>query len=936
MKIEDYLTDDDHICLIEDSMDSIIDDYQYAIKHGKQLVFGLDLKVSFGDVQPPKAVYNRTHHSLSVVAMNKEGIKELVRLLNYANEFGFYKVHRVDVKTLRSTQNLIGIINDKDSLPALHVKHGHEDKAKFVVDTYHEIFGGRVFVERHTKSAYFDSLPYTSYLTNIVRYKSIQDFTLYKTLVAISRNIQLDQLDLDNDGFNYGETPDGLIDMCQDYNIQKINHSLPFFITEADFRVLLIQKLKDFGLVSDEYTERLNTEVELITRFGFHDYFMLIVELIEYSKSLGSLYLSAGRGSVGGSLVAYLLGITRVDPVNTAGFSMGILFSRFLNAGRKVLPDIDLDFLPKDRQAIIQYLKDKYGDGHIANIGVKMRFGARSSVRDVARITGVLDSEMSAIIKAFPKEQKLTLEDVKNSDIYKSNLNNQEFTTVFDVAEALEKQPKSTGVHASGIAFSKDALWDMIPYSVKDGLKVTQYDQHQVDYLGVIKLDILGVNALQIVEQCVRSIWQDDPDFDLFSIPLDDIATFKHINTKNLTGVFQWASHVYHMVIKDMRPATFQELVDLNALGRSASIMSGLTDMYIKRKHKRQDIEPLHPKLLGLMEHTYELPLYQEQIMKIFIELADYTESEADDVRRAIGKKKASVMAEQEVQFKERAMANGVSEADVVDIWAVIVEFSRYTWNMGHAVSYTKICYETAYLSANYPAHYYCACMSNSDKDRSKYVSLIKKANIELRPASINKSQREYTSFDGVVVSGLYGIKFFGEKSLEYVLNDRVENGEYASIEDFCERIPKKVVNKTSMKALISAGAFEEFEDVWSLYDRLGDVSLSSIYLDQYRLCGRVAIDVVSLVDKRFDEIKDLTHKKTVEVLAYVVELREIYTKNGKAMAFMVIEDFNGTYEVVIFPSIWSTVSIKVADLCEMSVYYKDGYILGGANAHKI
>jgi DNA polymerase-3 subunit alpha len=342
-----------------------------------------------------------------------------------------------------------------------------------------------------------------------------------------------------------------------------------------------------------------------------------------------------------------------------------------------VSPDIDLDFQPQDRAGVIAYLKRKHGNNFVKNMSTTITLGARAALREVSRVTDNVD-EIDSIIKSFPLDQSLTLDIIEESEIYKDNKDNKLFVKLFQVAKKLEGLPKAFGVHAAGIALSYYDMSDFVPFFKCSDREVTQYSQDFLDYLGILKLDILGLNTLQIISKTLDMLEIKNKGEYLDFLDISDQNVYAHIRSGNIAGVFQWDSYNYERVIEGVQPSRFKDLVDLNAVGRSAPQMSGLTERYINRKAGREAIEPLHPRLKGLMLITNELPIYQEQIMLIFTEIAGYTMAEADDVRKAIGKKIVTLMEEQKIKFIAGCDKNNISENEAREIWAIIEQFSKY------------------------------------------------------------------------------------------------------------------------------------------------------------------------------------------------------------------------------------------------------------------
>ena len=954
LSIQDLIeTSDDVVGVINPYMFDVIDCYNAVKAANKKLVFGLDVNVAYGNVDLLRLMYNKPYSVYTLVVLNPEGYKNLVKLSTFAYREGMYQVPRIDWSTVNKYKDgLACIINSYNSAVSLHYSHGNFTGMNQELDELKKIFQDRLYFDEIVNQAVLcpaGMIP-TSYdipilNTSLQMYKTEEDYNAFKHMVAINEGFALNEVPYENKYHHAEVVQTGiglyhLLSKVYDYGLDKTEIKLPESgISDEDFVASLHKRLEDLHLISSEYVDRLNYELNTIVGFGYKNYFLIVKDLIDYCNNNLSGYFSAGRGSVGGCLVAYLLGITRIDPVHPAGFTMQIPFDRFLNSGRKVMPDIDMDFMPKDRGEVIKYLQSKYGQDSVKHMTTQVTYGARSAIREVCRISEVLDSDMERIIKSFPNDQHLDLSIVKSSDIYTTNVGNENFVKAFQVAEKLEGLPRSLGIHASGIALASYNMEDQVPFIVHNsGKEATQYNQDQLDHMGIIKLDVLGVNALQIVKDTLGMVDPLGNNFNklqwLGSLHLDDRAVFTFINTGDISGVFQWDTYSYKNVIKLIKPENFQQLVDLNTLGRSAALLSGLTQKYADRKNGTEVVEPLHPKLKGLMPDTYELPLYQEQIMMIFTSLAGYSLAEADDVRKAIGKKIPQLMEKQRLLFAERCISNGIEQKDAEEIWFIIDKFSKYTWNLGHAVAYTKLCYETAYLACHHPAEYYCAYINNANgtDDVSHFLSAIKKREIDIVPVDINKSDRDYKVVNKQVVSGFSGVKYVGEKVIDEIMNSRGDG--FKSLEDI-RKIPKKIMNKRAVSSLLACGAFtsftiEGFESFKRIFGYTED-EVKDVLINQYHYSGKVnRIPYELFKDEKYDQIVDLIRgKKSITVLAYISTFREIYTKNKTKMAFLKIEDDAGQHEVTVFPSAWEKYggAVKSGELHMLKIAYSNGLV---------
>lgn len=888
------------LSLVNKTMHDTLTFIQKCKKAGIQPVVGLDLTVGWGEsVATKKRIANKLGWRLVVLAVTPVGYRNLVALSSYGCTVGIYESQPlVDWAFFaQHNQGLIAFTAGEASSP-------EEAEAR------------RIFMNNQIHVA--SDMP--------VYYLNPEDYDTY---------LYLNRIVLNDNGWNAPPVETSTADLEEiltkfgvvsvDYEIGKNQNFMPSFgVSDTEFMKRCYDELARRGIMDDKHIARLEYELGTIVKFGYIDYFCIVADLIDYARQRCGGYFSAGRGSVGSSLVAFLLGITRVDPIAIVGFGVELPFDRFLNSGRKTMPDIDMDFLPDDRAKIVSYLAMKYGEESVGHITTIMTLGAKAAIRDLARVSGKLTPQIEAIIRAFPDDQHLTLDMIKDSSIYTSNMAVPDFTWLMEIALKLEGKAKGYGVHASGIAVSAVPMKEAVPMYKLNNRIITQFDQDQLEAIGIVKFDVLGVRTLQVIKDCLLKIRDARGlKLDLDVIPIDDPDVYEFINKTQMIGVFQWDTFNYRKVVEDVQPRNFKELVDLNTLGRSAALLSGLTEKYIERKFGRQIIEPLHPRLATLMLETYELPLYQEQIMTLFVKLAGYSMAEADDVRKAIGKKIPELMQEQKKKFADRATANGLTAKEVDDIWAMIDKFSKYTWNYGHAVAYTKICYETAYLACHYPAEYYCALIDNAKSTDviGLYQAEMLKRGVKILPVDINKSHLTHIVTNGVVLSGFSGLKYISDTTAEKLLEIRGK-GLFKSVDDFMARVPKTLINKTAMKSLVCAGAFDCF-DMSLLENTLGD--LKKLRMNQYNVSGRVTTDPLDLVEGFYHrDVAQLLHMPEVCLLRYVVECREIYTRKGnRQMAFVSLETAGQRDSAAIPPDQWKKVGpVKVGSLYEVKMEY--------------
>jgi len=903
------------LSLVNKTMHDHLHFIQKCAKSGITPVVGLELLVSWDDSVATKfAVQGELGWPLVVLATNHVGYKNLIALSTYGCTTGKVDIQSVvDWPTIRKYKD--GLVAFYSPIPPqLQVaitrqpNIAHPDKK--VSDGTLQVLG---------------PLP-----QRVVYLNPKEDHETY---------LYLNRIILNDDTWSELEKPSpqpfdwsalATVNWASvDYGIGKNTNFTPsFHKTDEDFVSLCYAELDKRGLMDERHIARLEYELSTILKFGYVDYFFIVSDLIAYARSNCGGYFSAGRGSVGSSLVAYLLGITRVDPIAIAGFGVELPFDRFLNSGRKTMPDIDMDFLPQDRAAVIAYLGAKYGHESVSHISTVLTLGAKAAIRDLARVSGKLTPEVEAAIKLFPDDQHLTLDMVMDSHVYDAIKDVKDFDWLLGVARKLEGKTKGYGVHASGIAVSAVPMVDVVPMYLLNDRQLTQYGQDSLESIGIVKFDVLGLRTLQSIKDALVKIKESEGyEINLDTIPIDDPSIYEFINNTDMVGLFQWDTYNYRRVVADVKPHNFQQLVDLNTLGRSAALLSGLTDKYIARKNGAPS-EPLHNRLAGMMLDTHELPLYQEQMMSLFVKLANYSMSEADDVRKAIGKKIPEVMEQQKGKFAAGCIANGLTQDEVDEIWAIIDKFSKYTWNYGHAVAYTKICYETAYLACHHPAAWYCALIDNAESSQEvgRYQAEMLKRGVSVLPVDINKSELRHKVLSSKsVLSGFSGLRYISDETAQKLLDIR-RNAKFESVEDFLSRVPAKIINKTALKSLYCAGAFRSLigaemnqNDYSVLTKRIGEPTLVDLQLNQYNRCGRVVVDPIDLIDGFYHKsLSELKTMQQVVLLRYVVDCRVIYTKKGnRRMAFVTFEGAGVRDELVYPPDKF----INVETLTKGSLY---------------
>jgi DNA polymerase-3 subunit alpha len=564
--------------------------------------------------------------------------------------------------------------------------------------------------------------------------------------------------------------------------------------------------------ISPEVEERINFELFTVRTMGFAGYFLIVADFIKAGRDMG-VFIGPGRGSAAGSVVAYCIGITNIDPIK-----YNLLFERFLNPDRKSMPDIDTDFDDAGRQKVIDYVVDKYGKNQVAQIITYGSMAARTSIQDVGRVLDMPLSEVNAIKKLVPDTLGITLRGAIDqvAELQEMAKGNDLRAIVLREAEKLEGSVRNTGVHAAGIIIAPYDLTDIVPVAIaKDSdLLVTQFDGRVIEDAGVIKMDFLGLKTLTIIKDALRLIKQNyDVTIDIDTIPLDDQITFELYQRGDTNGTFQFESDGMQMYLRDLKPDKFEDLIAMNALYRPGPIE--YIPNFIKRKHGQ---EPITFDLADMEEYlgeTYGITVYQEQVMLLSQKLAGFSKGDADVLRKAMGKKQIEVLNKMEAQFMNGAMAKGHAKDKLTKVWNDWKAFAQYAFNKSHSTCYAFVAYQTAYLKAHYPSEYMAAVLNNQNNMEkiTFFMEECRRMGIEVLGPDINESDMAFAvNKKGQIRFGLTGVKGVGDKAVESVIEERNERGPYKSIYDFAQRSNVRALTKKSYENLVYGGAFDEFK----------------------------------------------------------------------------------------------------------------------------
>lgn len=710
-----------------------------------------------------------------------------------------------------------------------------------------------------------------------------------------------------------------------------------------------------------EYYERLDYELAVIHKMGFDDYFLIVWDLMRFAHEQG-IVTGAGRGSAAGSLVAYTLSITEVDPIEHQ-----LLFERFLNPERQTMPDIDLDFPDYRREEMLQYVKDKYGQEHVAQIATFGTMAAKMVLRDVSRVFGLSQSEANRWSAAIPKELGVTLDQAyqKSKNLQALVNTNERFQKIFRVAQTLEGLPRHVSTHAAGVVISDQNLLDLIPLQAGAGaLWLTQYTMNDVEKIGLLKMDFLGLKNLSIIDYALKSIKKLQKEtFRLNQISLNDPKTLQLFQTGETTGIFQFESPGIRKVLKKLQPENIEDIVAVNALYRPGPMEN--IDSFVKRKKGLEPITYPDHRLISILKNTYGIIVYQEQIMQVAAVMAGYRLGQADILRRAISKKKASLIDEERIHFVEGAKKQGFTREKAEEVYQYIEKFANYGFNRSHAFAYSVIAFQMAYLKTHFPGPFYAALLQvtqNQPEKIKEYIFEAKKAQIQILPPSINASSYGYRLMNLTQLRfGLGSIKGLRRDFIQEIIRERNASGPYLSFEQFLYRLNAnhaKWLKEELIQPLILVGAFDELTSnrnqlLTQLSDKIQNILYSGGSMEllsmlelkeravaEFSLAERLAYEETYLgfylsghpnnqykkiyQKKQIVPLNELYEEQKVNILLYAREIRELRTKRGERMAIIEGNDESDSIRVTVFPELYREIRKKLE---ESQVYLIEGKV---------
>jgi len=828
-----------------------IDFYKTAQSAGIKPIIGIEAYIINGELESESSK-NESRYHLILLAQNEQGYKNLMKLSSISYIKGFYYKPRISKDLLQQYNEGLICLSAcvKGEIPAL-IYNDRLKQAKEVALWYKELFQDRFYIElqNHNLEPEKKVMPHLiklakeleipMVLTNDCHYLHQNDYEAHDILLCIQTGKLLNDPDRMRYGTNqlyfkspeemreiFPEVPEAytntlkIADMI-DLELHYDKFLLPNIETPPEFKsmgeylkYLCYENAKSkYSEVNDTINRRIEYELEVIDRMGFNGYFLIVKDIVDNARKQ-NVPVGPGRGSGAGSIVAYLLDITQIDPLK-----YGLVFERFLNPDRINMPDIDIDFCAQNRSKVIDYIVQRYGRENVTQIITFSTLQAKSVIKDVARVLSVPATEANAITKTIPGNNK-TLEEAYNQiPEFAALINSNEvYTKIFKYSKVLEGLVRQTGVHAAGVVIAPGDLTNYVPLACssqkgEEKVILVQYEGKWLNDLKLLKMDILGLKNLTLIQKTIDLVRQaQNIDLDINHISLEDKKVFNLLGKGETDGVFQFESDGMRKYLIALKPNKIEDLIAMVALYRPGPIQ--FIETFISRKHGREKVVYDHPLMENALKETYGVTIYQEQVMQIAREMGDFTGGEADSLRKAMGKKDSEYMQQYQEKFKQGAKAKKVPDAVIDKIWQDWLRFAEYAFNKSHATCYALVAYQTAYLKAYYPVEFMAALLSLED-DPARIpakIEVCKKMGIKIIPPNINRSDSEFSVHGKEVLFGLRAIKNLGDAAMRDIIEDRKQGGNYKSIFNFCSRLDSSSVNKTILESLIASGAMDELE----------------------------------------------------------------------------------------------------------------------------
>lgn len=950
--------------------------YQACLKRGIKPLIGMSINVINNDQKREQCI---------LLAKNNHGYGMLMKLSTFIQQNKQTGIEKEQLSPF--VTDLIGILPvNQSKLKTNMTKVAHEKIAAYV-KTWSEMFEPNDFylgVEdhgafeeqhvHHATKAFCERYRVSAVAINDVRYLQAEDALAYDCLQSIKKGLAWSwekakpairehhlrtSLEMEQLFASFWpellENTEAIRNKCNvTFDLGKRmlpTYPVPNEMNAASYLRQICEKNLSlrYSVITETVRTRLESELDIIESMDFSDYFLIVWDFIKYAKEK-NIMVGPGRGSSAGSIVAYILGITEVDPIK-----YDLLFERFLNPERITMPDIDIDFSDHRRDEVIDYVRNKYGEDRVAQIITFGTFAARSLIRELFKTMDVDRQDAAFILKEIPVQSKYPLSEIiKQSENLRAYIQrSKKLTTLFSIAFKLEGLPRHISTHAAGVVISEQPLVEHVPLTLGGNeTNLTQFSMTDLETIGLLKIDFLGLRNLTLIERMLQSINQGtNHHVTLQGIPDNDAKTFELLKHGKTNGVFQLESAGMRRVLGRLKPTEFEDIVAVNALYRPGPMEN--IPVYIARKHGQEEISYAHPDLQPILEKTYGVLIYQEQIIQIAHKIAGFSYGQADILRRAVSKKKYEVMEEQQEAFVKGCQENGYDRKVAEELFHWIVKFSKYGFPKSHAVAYSKISYQLAYLKAHYPTYFYAELLSSVANQHDKiqmYIKEMKELQIAIAPPSINKSFGKFTVEKACIRIGFLAIKGIGNQAAKEIIRARQE-GPFKHLFDFCMRVSFKIINRATLETLIMAGAFDEtYSNRASLLASIDQAmeqgelfrefsDQPSFFQDELQLeASYVDMEDFSQVKKLADEkeligvyisshpmtkyrssltangyvplvkLQPLLGERVVKSAVIIQTIKEIRTKRGDPMAFVRLSDETNEIEAVIFPTLYRSV----------------------------
>ncbi|HXE75921.1 MAG TPA: DNA polymerase III subunit alpha [Candidatus Xenobia bacterium] len=968
--------------------------------HGVKPILGCEAYITLGSRHDRSGNGERTRH-LVLLCETQEGYENLVRLTTAAHLEGFYYKPRIDKELLaQHSKGLIALSACLNGEIAAHLLANDYAAARQAAADYRDIFGPEnFFLEIQDQGLEMEHRIHPDLIrlsretgiplvaTNDCHYLMPEDAQAHDVLLCIQMGKMVsdsNRMKFDSDQFYFKSAEEmahvfralpeavtrtlAIAERCR-VKLQPVaNPFPPFAVPEGYTLESYFEKVTREGFAQRRphleaqaargllrnplraYEQRLEDEIRMIQQMRYAGYFLIVWDFIRYAREQG-IPVGPGRGSAAGSLVSYALGITDIDPLQYT-----LLFERFLNPERISLPDIDIDFCMRRRGEVINYVTQKYGRENVAQIITFGTMAAKAAIKDVARALEVPYAEADRLAKLVPAALNISLDDaLKQSPPLKQAYERDPKTKqVIDIARRLEGLSRHASTHAAGVVIAPQPLQEIVPlYKTNRDELLTQYDMNDLERVGLLKMDFLGLATLTVLDDAEKLIRQNrGTDFRLADIPLDDRATFELFSRGAASGIFQFESHGMREILRRYQPTRFEDLIALNALYRPGPIQGGMIDDFIARKHGQREITYDLPELKEILEETYGVIVYQEQVMQIANRLAGFSLGEADILRRAMGKKKPKEMAAQKEKFLEGCKRNRISEKKAAKIFDLMAQFAGYGFNKSHSTAYALLAYQTAYLKTHYPVEFMAALLTAETGNQEKVVKYIgecREMGITVLPPDINSSDWNFTPAGQAIRFGLGAVRNVGFNTVQAIQAARQQLGRFTSIFQFCEEVDSRVLNRRVMESLIKAGAFDSlgagraalFEVIdralergarlqrdkesaqhglfggpiepppppplpdveeWAEHERLAaEKEMLGFFITGHPL-SRYEGRLRELAAVTIAELEQCRNNQALRIGGIVVRVRPMRSKRGDRWAIATLEDLTGVTELLVFP----------------------------------